>query len=184
MGLFLLLYSWCCCFLSFSPSSSPSYFFFVVPLSMEWNVPSACAPTVHARTNYWIGTEQKILFLCVSVSGDSLSLCSPRCWLHVTCAIWTKDFFFFSFGLHLEPIPTGPDGLGGFVAGHHFQKSSLQSICIHSRSQPVYQYQSCFVHESFLLSLLFDSRMIRHLVNNKVIYKYKLSLQPADMYFV
>jgi hypothetical protein len=76
-----------------------------VPLSMEWNVPSACAPTVHARTNYWIGTEQKILFLCVSVSvsGDSLSLCSPRCWLHVTCAIWTKDLFFFfraSLGTH------------------------------------------------------------------------------------
>jgi hypothetical protein len=153
---------------------------------MEWNVPSACAPTVHARTNYWIGTEQKILFLCVSVSvsGDSLSLCSPRCWLHVTCAIWTKDLFFFSFGLHLEPIPTGPDGLGGFVAGHHFQKSSLQSICIYSHSQPVpVPVLFCpWIIPS--LSLLFDSRMIRHLVNNKVIYKYKLSLHPADMYFV
>lgn len=153
MGLFLLLYSWCCCFLSFSPSSSPSYFFFV-PLSMEWNVPSACAPTVHARTNYWIGTEQKILFLCVSVSvsGDSLSLCSPRCWLHVTCAIWTKDFFFFLSGFTWNPFQQGQTDLVVLLLATISKRAPCKASA-YTATVNQYQYQSCFVHESFLLSL-------------------------------
>jgi hypothetical protein len=153
---------------------------------MEWNVPSACAPTVHARTNYWIGTEQKILFLCVSVSvsGDSLSLCSPRCWLHVTCAIWTKDFFFFLSGFTWNPFQQGQTDLVVLLLATISKRAPCKASAYTSTSQPVPVPVLFCPWIISSLSLLFDSRMIRHLVNNKVIYKYKLSLHPADMYFV
>lgn len=147
MGLFLLLYSWCCCFLSFSPSSSPSYFFLLC--HSQWN--EMCHQHAHPlyTPEQTIESGQNKRFyscVCLCLCQETLSPCVVHAVGYMLHAPSEQKTFFFSFGLHLEPIPTGPDGLGGFVAGHHFQKSSLQSICI-------YQYQSTSTSTSLVLSM-------------------------------
>ena len=117
-----------------------SFLFFFLLCHSQWN--EMCHQHAHPlyTPEQTIESGQNKRFyscVCLCLCQETLSPCVVHAVGYMLHAPSEQKTFFFSFGLHLEPIPTGPDGLGGFVAGHHFQKSSLQSICIYSHSQPV-----------------------------------------------
>lgn len=153
-------------FLSFSPSSS-----FSCP--SQWNeMPSACAPTVH-RQNKLLNRQNKRFYSCGR--RETLLVQSTLLVVHVTCArLYSMCHRTKTLWLHLGPI-SQRQTTWWFAAGHHFsisrlkikRSSTMHSICI--CSVPVSLVIVCpvvVVHESSFFLFLFDSRMIRHLVNN------------------
>lgn len=111
MGLFLLLYSWCCCFLSFSPSSSPSYFLLLC--HSQWN--EMChqhAHPLYTPEQTIESGQNKRFYSCVCLCQETLSPCVVHAvgyMLHAPSE--QKTFFFFLSGFTWNPFQQGQTDL-------------------------------------------------------------------------